>query len=307
MAKLRISDEPHVRPIPARCKIGRAPDCEVRLADSRVSAEHALLSWRGGGWEIQDLHSRNGTYVNGRLLGPGQQAPVSTGTVIGLGRDAAQCVLTEVGPPVAYAVAVDSPHTVVEAQSMFIALPNHDAPELTIVQRRDGWWLERDDGLDRVTSGAVVSTSAATWRLYLSELVPRTRDAEDSVLTLSSVRLSFTFSRQGGPTKLQLSRNERRIEFEFRTHHAVLLALAQARLADRDRIGFEQGWRSCDALLETLGYNTNRLNVEIHRARRQFADVGVVDAARLVERRREPRTLRIGIADLAIETDDLSI
>ena len=44
--------------------IGRAPSCDVRLADDTVSARHARLTAdRHGRYWLQDLHSRNGTFV----------------------------------------------------------------------------------------------------------------------------------------------------------------------------------------------------------------------------------------------------
>ena len=292
MAKLRISAESHPRPIPARCVIGRAPSCELQLSDDRISSEHALLSWRGGTWELQDLYSRNGTFVDERAL---------AGTVIGLGRSAEQCTLTDAGPPIAFAIAVEPPHIVVEVQSKFIALPDSDEPELTNIERDEGWWLERDDGLERLVDGAILSTRAGAWRLHLPESVPPTRDAEDSILTLTSLTVTFVVDPQGKPKLIRLSRGgQRRVELESRAHHAVLLALARVRLAERERPAAEQGWIASDALLASLGYDVNRLNVEIHRARRQFADVGVIDAAALVERRRENRALRLSVGNLEI-------
>jgi pSer/pThr/pTyr-binding forkhead associated (FHA) protein len=44
--------------------IGRAPDCSIVLADDRdVSRRHARLVWQPAGWLLEDLGSRNGTFV----------------------------------------------------------------------------------------------------------------------------------------------------------------------------------------------------------------------------------------------------
>ena len=44
--------------------LGREPSCDVVVADEAVSRQHALVWMRDGeGW-IQDLRSRNGTFVN---------------------------------------------------------------------------------------------------------------------------------------------------------------------------------------------------------------------------------------------------
>jgi pSer/pThr/pTyr-binding forkhead associated (FHA) protein len=45
--------------------VGRDPSSDFLLADSRVSARHALFHWTGNDWLLVDLRSKNGTYVNG--------------------------------------------------------------------------------------------------------------------------------------------------------------------------------------------------------------------------------------------------
>jgi hypothetical protein len=44
--------------------IGRAPKCEIRFSDSGVSSAHAKLTRTEDGYAIEDLSSRNGTWVN---------------------------------------------------------------------------------------------------------------------------------------------------------------------------------------------------------------------------------------------------
>jgi hypothetical protein len=46
-------------------KLGRGPDCVVRLANPRVSKDHARITAIGGSYTLQDLGSANGTTVNG--------------------------------------------------------------------------------------------------------------------------------------------------------------------------------------------------------------------------------------------------
>lgn len=53
---------------------GRRDDCDVVLAyDSQVSRQHASLSSAEGQWYLQDLNSKNGTYIGKDKVG---QAPV---------------------------------------------------------------------------------------------------------------------------------------------------------------------------------------------------------------------------------------
>jgi len=48
------------------CVLGRAPHCFLVLSTEQVSREHAAVRLVGDTLEIEDLHSRNGTRVNGR-------------------------------------------------------------------------------------------------------------------------------------------------------------------------------------------------------------------------------------------------
>lgn len=63
--------------------IGRAPGNTIVLDDDYASSEHALLMLRGDQWWLEDLNSRNGTFLNGQLLD--DSTIVSPGDVITVG------------------------------------------------------------------------------------------------------------------------------------------------------------------------------------------------------------------------------
>ncbi len=48
--------------------VGRGSQCEIRIADPRLSRRHARLLLRNGKATIEDLGSRNGTFVDGRQV-----------------------------------------------------------------------------------------------------------------------------------------------------------------------------------------------------------------------------------------------
>jgi hypothetical protein len=61
--------------------LGRGGGTTLQLQDAAASRHHARLSWTEQGWLLEDLQSRNGTYVNGeritsRLLHPGDQIQI---------------------------------------------------------------------------------------------------------------------------------------------------------------------------------------------------------------------------------------
>ncbi|MFJ6618864.1 FHA domain-containing protein [Kitasatospora sp. NPDC091335] len=67
-------------------RIGRSPDNDLVLDDLLVSRHHAeLRELPGGGHEIVDLNSHNGTYLNGR---PVRRSPVGPADIVGIGHRA---------------------------------------------------------------------------------------------------------------------------------------------------------------------------------------------------------------------------
>lgn len=68
--------------------LGRGPEADVVVPDPVVSGRHAALVAAGGRWRVEDLGSRNGTWLNGRRLeaGPAHAAVLGHGDEVGLGR-----------------------------------------------------------------------------------------------------------------------------------------------------------------------------------------------------------------------------
>ena len=55
-------------PVNDELVFGRAKDCDISLAVSRLSRRHAKLFTKDGRFFVQDLNSSNGTYVNDRRI-----------------------------------------------------------------------------------------------------------------------------------------------------------------------------------------------------------------------------------------------
>ena len=74
MPYLQQDDSPATRHALAgdRFTIGRDADNDIVLSgDMRASRRHAELQNRSGGWLLRDLHSRNGTFLNGERVSKG--------------------------------------------------------------------------------------------------------------------------------------------------------------------------------------------------------------------------------------------
>ena len=72
-----------IRRLPAKVlRIGRAPDNDVVISDLSVSRHHAELRRIGVSYQIADLNSHNGTFVNGQRIAT---APLTEGDIVGIG------------------------------------------------------------------------------------------------------------------------------------------------------------------------------------------------------------------------------
>ncbi len=96
-------------------RIGRASDNEVVVADLSVSRYHAELRRSPRGFEIVDLESHNGTYLNGQRI---SAAPVTERDMIGIGPATFQLVGEELQE------FIDTGDVSLSAQNLTVRLPS---------------------------------------------------------------------------------------------------------------------------------------------------------------------------------------
>lgn len=78
MAFLQQLDGSRTFPLRPRVTlIGRHPACDISVGLGQVSGQHAIILNLGGRHYIEDLQSRNGTFVNGRRID--QRTPLNGG------------------------------------------------------------------------------------------------------------------------------------------------------------------------------------------------------------------------------------
>ena len=66
--------------------LGRLPDNDIQVKEKTVSRKHLRIQRKGNKFIIRDLNSKNGTFINGRLLKPGADFEVEEGVPIAVGK-----------------------------------------------------------------------------------------------------------------------------------------------------------------------------------------------------------------------------
>jgi hypothetical protein len=277
--------------VTSRLLIGRSPACGLKLSDPHVSGEHATLTWTGWHWELRDLGSRNGTFVDGTRLDPGAPVKLGVGARVAFGDPERDWELIDDEAPVTMAVNL-ALGTVRAAETGILVLPDEQHPELTIYQDATGEWVEESqEGTQRrLEDQATLETSRGSWVLHLPQVSEGTPLLQVQ-MSLEAVSIQFAVSRDEERVELTLIHRGREVALEPREHGYVLLTLARARLDDEALPPDQRGWRDRGRLEKMLAMDSNALNVAIHRARQQLSAAGVAGAVNIVEVRRKQRRL----------------
>ncbi len=134
-----VADHSFVVELPSRglVELGRGSDADVQLVSGGVSRAHARIEMRGERGVLDDLGSRNGTFVNrGRITG---QVQVGHGDEIGIG-DARLALFRKSAMP-AGAISVLVHRALLERLDIDIA--QGQRPNLFVVQLPERWYEMR--------------------------------------------------------------------------------------------------------------------------------------------------------------------
>ena len=296
MAWLERIGANHRVTLPARCLVGRGPECLLKTQDRRVSGEHARIAWTGERWELRDLGSRNGTFVNESRLEAGVSTPLAVGDALGFGGPEPVWRFADAGAPLAFARALEGGHNRA-AEDGLLVLPDADNPRVCVFEDfQQGWVVEAEDATRSVSDCEVLTVEGQAWMLHLPMTLEATAEVGEDTPVFAGVELVFEVSRDEEDIGMQVLHRGRELVRGARNHHQLLLLLARARLedaADGSAPPAEQGWRYVEDVCAALQIEDLRLNTEIYRARKELAP-HVQGGAGLVERRRASRSLRLG-------------
>jgi hypothetical protein len=291
VATLRSVADEALHPVSARLLVGRSPSCTLRLDKKYVSGEHATLAWTGWAWEVRDLGSRNGTFVDGNRIEPGKPVPVQVGSRIAFGDPEEVYELVDIDPPGALAVDLTT-GAIAAGHNNLLVLPEESQPEISIYQDSVGVWVAEgvDGEITPVVDQSIVTAGGHSWRLQLPYITEGT-PLVDMRPTLDTISIRFGVSRNEEEVELIVIHRGVEIPLEPREHGYVLLTLARARLEDAQLPPDQRGWRDRERLQKMLRMDANALNVAIHRARQQMLAAGIDGGAGIVQVQRGQRRL----------------
>ncbi len=285
--------------------IGRAPTASLCLPHRYVSAQHAVIRWNGRQWELRDLGSRNGTFLDGNRLKPGEECPLRVGSKMAFGKLAdEQWELVDDSAPRVMAVSLDGGSPVF-LDGDLLALPSNEDPRVTIYRDSKGAWvLEKpDESTLPIANLQTFEVDDRRWRFCCADDIRTTSlTTTPADLEVRHLQLSFSVSRDEEHVQLKMSCGERSFDMGARSHNYLLLTLARRRLEDAGEGNADSacGWIYQEDLAHDPTMAPPQLNIDVFRIRKHFASVGVVDAANIVERRPRTRQLRIGTGHLTI-------
>ncbi|MCZ7680910.1 MAG: FHA domain-containing protein [Sandaracinaceae bacterium] len=277
-----------------RSLLGRTPLARVRLEDGCASQEHAVLEWSGGCWRVRDLGSRNGTSVNHRACGSEWHELVA-GDVLRFGGEEAWRLEKDDRPPPA---AIGADGALRMGRADLLVLPDDDEPMASVQWAGDGWVLDRGERQEPVHTGDRIELAGTSWQLLLpagGRALSTQPDASE--ILLHRLTAVFEVNRSEEHVRIVLQHRATNIVLPDRMYHFLLLVLARARVRDQEAgvAAAEEGWVDAAVLAHELRVSSEKLNVDIFRARRLFAEHGVVDGASVVERRTQAGQVRLGL------------
>jgi hypothetical protein len=290
----------------SQCLIGRAPHCRVRLADKRVSWDHARVSWLRDCWWLRDLNSTNGTWVDGRRLTPDDRVPLAVGQKLSFGHHTICYRVDTIDAPRFRLQSLTDERVICPTNTLF-GLPSDDDPRLTVCQGLRGWSIEDGSQVRLLADQEIIEFGQERWRV---EMPPTTDDVaetgtqrEQPLVDVCDLKLKLRVTADREDIAATVTVDGRTYQLPNRSHHELLLLLAEARLSAQQQ-GLpeeESGWMTLDEATRSAAVGINKLNLDIFRLRREFEGLGLRDSRQLIERRDARREIRVGTGNLDIQ------
>lgn len=271
---------------------------DTLVNDLSVSKIHAIIEWQNGKWHIKDL-SRNGTWLNHKRLVKDESEELSVGDKIYFaGNSATTFVVKDISAPADQLIKLDSEYNKT-AESIkldhYHLLPESKPDSVVVYQQSSGQWLLESLKDNEFTSqevlqdNSVITFGGEQWMFLSSHMEVITQMSSVPQLYINDLNFVFNLSLDEETSELKVQHNNHKdFDLHVRCHHYLTLNLARYRAQDAKKglLPANQGWVNTEQLVKDLGVDMRYLNIQIHRARKQFSEVltNVHDAENIIER-----------------------
>lgn len=254
-----------------------------------VSKVHFIIEWKSGDWYITDTSS-NGTWLNNVKLKKHTATKIQLDDVINLAsKSGNEYVVSNVSAPSNLLISPSSDKEI--KLDLYNLLPDEQSPELSLFYNdvTDQWvaeYLAKTDQKIVIQHDDALRFKGLDWIMKVNSTIDHTVALRPIIFKISDLVFNFDVTADEESTQLILHTADQKIDFRKYNHHYLSLTLARKRIADMEQ-GLdesEQGWMYIDELSRQLGLAENHINIQVHRARKQFAENINSDLDQLFER-----------------------
>jgi hypothetical protein len=258
-----------------------AKSANTVISNPEISKIHTIIEWGNHGWHLTDFSS-NGTWINNGKVTKNTATPIKLGDIICFAaKSSNEFVVNDISPPCDLLVPYEknSPQTAI-ALKPYNLLPNEEAPEISLFYENaiERWFVEYliDDEREKelLKHNDIVKFAGTGWQLKVNVKLEDTVQLTPNIESLEELSFVFNVSADEEATQLILQAVDQCIDLKVRSHHYLTLTLARKRIEDikEGLQEAQQGWFYSDNLGKDLGLEPCHLNIQVHRARKQFSD-----------------------------------
>lgn len=259
-----------------------------------ITRIHAVIEWLNEQWCINDL-SKNGVWLNDKKISKNQNIPLKKGDNIRFSEvnNAVYQVIC-VDPPRDLLLPENASHEDVIFLDQYHFLPDNKQPEVIVFfdSQQHCWYYEtmQDHLLTLMSDGQNLYIGGKSWCLFQAESTMQEKTVELKRQPNNNLEFIFSLSLDEELAELKIKKNKVTLDFDVRSHHYLTLLLARYKLNDMQN-NFEadvQGWVQVKKLAKDLGISESHVNIQIHRARKQFVEIlnNEIIPSALIERKR---------------------
>lgn len=298
MAKLTCNIDDTVTFLKSFHRFGRLIySVDTRLDYPEISRIHAVIEWIDEQWVIRDL-SKNGLWLNGDRVLYNKDIKLNLDDNISFSSvNNLIFNVVDLSPPKDLLLPTDedllNDENVIYLEKYHF-FPCEHAPESVIYfdSSKSSWCFEDTLNQDNfaIGDGQKIKISDKYWRLYQTESALQDNTVDISTSKENQLEFIFSLSLDEEQTELKIKDMNNTFDFDVRSHHYLTLLLARYKLKHCAQDFAEEvtGWVPVKQLSKDLGLCESHINIQIHRARKQFVELlnNKSLAETLIERKR---------------------